>query len=66
MRTIFESADPLINEAEAAQALGVKPGPRKVWRTTKRYRLEYIKVGRSVRYRGSAIDAFLRSRTIAA
>ncbi|MBK8306166.1 MAG: helix-turn-helix domain-containing protein [Gammaproteobacteria bacterium] len=66
MRTIFESADPLINEAEAAQALGVKPGTLQVWRSTKRYRLEYIKVGRSVRYRRSAIDAFLRSRTIAA
>ena len=66
MRTIFESADPLINEAEAAQELGIKTGTLQVWRSTKRYPLEYIKVGRAVRYRRSSIDAFLRSRTVAA
>ena len=55
--------DPLRTEAEAAEALGVKPTTLQIWRCTKRYPLPYIKVGRLVRYRQSALDAFLASRT---
>lgn len=55
--------DPLRTEAEAAEALGVKATTLQIWRCTKRYPLPYIKVGRLVRYRQSALDAFLASRT---
>jgi hypothetical protein len=55
--------DPLRTEVEAAEALGVKPTTLQIWRCTKRYPLAYIKVGRLVRYRQSALDAFLTSRT---
>lgn len=58
--------DPLRNEAEAAETLGVKPTTLQIWRCTKRYPLPYIKVGRLVRYRQSALDAFLNSRTLGA
>lgn len=34
-----------------------------VWRTTKRYNIPYVKVGRLVRYRKSDLEAFLKSRT---
>ena len=58
--------DPLRSEREAAEYLGVKPTTLQVWRSTKRYPLEYVKVGRLVRYRQSALDAFAQARTVAA
>jgi len=54
----------LRNEAEAAQILDLKPGTLQVWRSTKRYPLPYIKVGRLVRYRQSDLEAFLNGRTV--
>ncbi len=56
--------DPLLSEQQAAELLGVKPTTLQVWRSTKRYALAYIKVGRNVRYRTSACQAFLESRTV--
>lgn len=58
--------DPLRNEVESAEFLGVKPTTLQIWRCTKRYPLPYIKVGRLVRYRQSALDAFLTLRTLGA
>lgn len=55
--------DPLRTEAESALFLGVKPTTLQIWRCTKRYPLPFIKVGRLVRYRQSALDAFLTART---
>jgi predicted DNA-binding transcriptional regulator AlpA len=60
-----QQTDPLLNEQQAAQFLGVKPASLQVWRSTKRYELQYIKVGRLVRYRLSALQAFLSSREVA-
>lgn len=65
MRAIFTD-DPLLTEAEAAHAIGVKPQTLQVWRSTKRYPLEYVKSGRLVRYRASAVRRFLEARTVAA
>ena len=59
-------ADPLLTEVQAAELLGVKPTTLQVWRSTKRYPLPYVKSGRLVRYRASAIEAFINSRTVAA
>jgi len=60
------SPDRLLDGTQAAALLGVAPGTLEVWRTTKRYPLPYIKVGRNVRYRLSALEAFLTARTVAA
>lgn len=56
----------LITSDEAAQLLGLKNAQTlAVWRCTKRYpELEYIKIGRVVRYRKEVIEAFLKSHTI--
>lgn len=54
----------LMNDAETAALLGIKPGSLPVWRSTKRYALPWIKVGRLVRYRRADVLAFLESRTI--
>lgn len=43
----------------AARYLGISPNTLAVWDCTKRYDLKPLKVGRSVRYRKSELDAFL-------
>lgn len=53
----------LLSEQEAANVLGVKPGTLSVWRSTGRYELPFIKVGRSVRYRASDLESWLSERT---
>jgi excisionase family DNA binding protein len=58
--------NPLLDEAKTAEVLGVTKGTLQVWRSTKRYPLPYVKVGRSVRYRMSDIEAFLQQRTVSA
>lgn len=65
MQVQTHSCDPLLSEQQAAQMLGVKPATLQVWRSTKRYALAYIKVGRLVRYRQSAVQAFLVAREVA-
>jgi len=60
---MIDQNDPRLDNRAAAQYLGVKPETLDVWRCTKRYPLPFIKVGRLVRYRQSALDAFLASRT---
>lgn len=59
-----QAEDKLINNAEAANYLGVSPGTLDVWRCTKRYRIPFIKVGRLVKYRKSSLDEFIASRTM--
>ena len=63
-KPIHSNSD-LLTEAEAAGFLGVEPKTLAVWRSTKRYDLAYIKVGRLVRYQRSDLAAFLQSRRIA-
>jgi predicted DNA-binding transcriptional regulator AlpA len=59
-------ADELLDEKEAAAILDVNVGTLQVWRCTRRYKLAYVKVGRNIRYRRSAITAFIESRTVTA
>lgn len=54
----------LLSNQEAADYIGVSPNTLEVWRCTKRYDLPYIRVGRKIRYRREALDAFLESRTV--
>ncbi|OAI12973.1 excisionase [Methylomonas koyamae] len=53
----------MLDNAAAAEYLGISTGTLDVWRSTKRYAIPFIKVGRLVKYRQSALDAFLESRT---
>lgn len=54
----------LLSPQRAAEYLGVSVNTLEVWRSTKRYNIPYVKVGRLVKYRQSALDAFLESRTV--
>jgi len=59
-----ESVNDLLDETKAAAVLGdVKPGTLSVWRSTGRYKIPYIKIGRRVRYRRGDLLAWLESRT---
>ena len=53
----------LLDEKQAARSIDVTPGTLSVWRSTGRYNLPFIKVGRKVRYRRADLDAWLESRT---
>jgi excisionase family DNA binding protein len=58
------NAKTLLNNTQAAEYLGVTPSTLEVWRSTKRYVIPYVKVGRLIRYRLSALEAFIQSRTV--
>jgi excisionase family DNA binding protein len=53
----------LVDEIEAAEILDLAPGTLSVWRSTGRYGIPFIKVGRKVRYSRTALNAWLESRT---
>jgi len=54
----------LLNTTEAADYLQLRVNTLEIWRSTGRYGLPYIRVGRSIRYRRSDLDEFLRARTV--
>lgn len=53
----------LLTPKQAAAQIGVTAGTLSVWRSTGRYSIPFIKVGRNVRYRQSDLVAWLESRT---
>lgn len=53
----------LVDDKAAAEILGLSPGTLSVWRSTGRYALPFVKVGRHVRYRVSDLEAWLEKRT---
>ncbi len=57
------TTDLLLTPPEAAAYIGVTENTLSVWRCVGRYNIPFIKVGRLVKYRKSALDAFLVSRT---
>lgn len=63
MSTVI-SPSGLMNREDAAAYIGVRPQTLAVWCVTGRYGLKMVKVGRSVRYRQSDLDAWLERRTV--
>lgn len=59
----IKQIDPLLNDLEAGPYIGVSPRTLAVWRSTGRYNVPFVKSGRKVYYRKSALDAFLERRT---
>jgi excisionase family DNA binding protein len=58
----MENQSRFLTEAEAAKLLDIKPGTLSVWRSTGRYKIPFVKVGRNVRYTRESLDAWLESR----
>lgn len=52
-----------VDDRQAASVLGVKTTTLAVWRSTGRYNLPFLKVGRLVKYRVSDLAEFLMRRT---
>ena len=63
LQTLVQSGKDLLDEKAAAAVLDVTPGTLSVWRSTGRYALPFLKVGRKVRYRHSDLLAWLERRT---
>ncbi|MHB8249072.1 MAG: helix-turn-helix domain-containing protein [Acidithiobacillus sp.] len=57
-----ESIPTQIDEKKTAEVLGVKTSTLTNWRTTGRYALPYVKVGRLVRYRIVDLAAWIAKR----
>lgn len=53
----------LLDEKQAAAILDVTPGTLSVWRSSGRYALPFVKVGRKVRYRLTDLNLWLAKRT---
>ncbi len=63
METVVNS--PLLTDKDAAAYLGLRNvGTLAVWRSTKRYPIPFIRIGRSIRYRREELDKFLASRAV--
>lgn len=60
---VIRAGRDLLSEKEAAQLLDTSPGTLSVWRSTGRYNLPFLKVGRNVRYRRGDLLAWLEART---
>jgi excisionase family DNA binding protein len=54
----------LLSTPEAAEYIGARPHSLETWRTSGRYRIPFVKVGRLVKYRRTDLDAWLYARTV--
>ena len=52
----------LLSRKEAAAYLGVAEQTLAIWKTTGRYSLPVVKIGRLAKYRKSDLDAFIACR----
>ncbi len=52
----------LLSTEEAAEYIGVQPQTLALWRSTGRYKIPYLKIGRLVKYRQSDLDTWLSTR----
>jgi excisionase family DNA binding protein len=63
VQNTIQSGFDLIDCKETAEILGISKSALEAWRTTGRYKLPFVKVGRNVRYRRSDVLQWLQSRT---
>ncbi len=54
----------LLTRQEAAAYLGLAKQTLAVWASTGRHAMPFIKLGRTVRYRKSDLEAYLAARTV--
>jgi excisionase family DNA binding protein len=63
VRTETVSTPEVMTPEQAAEYLGVATQTLAVWRSTGRYALPFVKVGRHTRYRKADLDEFIRRYT---
>lgn len=57
------SQENLLTPVQVAELLGVSSGTLAVWRSNGTCQIPYMKIGRCVRYKRSAIDSFMNQQT---
>lgn len=62
IQALIEPTKELLDEKQAAAVLDLSPGTLSVWRSTGRYKLPFLKVGRNVRYRRADLEDWLQQR----
>lgn len=63
LRAVLSTGADLLDDHATAALLDVSPGTLSVWRSTGRYNLPFLKIGRKVRYRRSDVEAWMQART---
>jgi predicted DNA-binding transcriptional regulator AlpA len=63
LQDLIAAGADLLDDKAAAALLDLSPGTLSVWRSTGRYCLPFLKIGRKVRYRRADLLAWLESRT---
>ena len=64
MSSLFKAHQELLSPTEVAALLRVSLSALATWRSTRRYNLVFIRVGRRIRYRREDVDKFLEARTV--
>ncbi len=62
LQSLIATGAELLDDHAAAAYLDVSPGTLSVWRSTGRYALPFLKIGRKVRYRRADLDAWMATR----
>lgn len=63
LQNLIAAGADLLDDRAAAAYLDLSPGTLSVWRSTGRYALPFVKIGRKVRYRRADLDAWLERHT---
>ena len=66
LKNAIAAVSDLLDEKEAADFLKLASNTLSVWRSTKRYPLPYVRVGRCVRYRRADLEKFIAENTVTA
>lgn len=62
LQNLIAAGADLLDDRAAAEMLDVSPGTLSVWRSTGRYNLPFLKIGRKVRYRRGDLQAWMDAR----
>jgi len=63
LQNLIAAGADLLDDKSAAALLDVSAGTLSVWRSTGRYALPFLKIGRKVRYRRADLLAWMEIRT---
>lgn len=61
---VITQQDDLLTPTQCATLLGLSEGTLMIWRCTRQYPLNFIKIGGRVRYRRADVERFLAERTV--
>lgn len=60
---IAKTGTELLDDKQAAAFLNMAPGTLAIWRSTGRYAIPFVKIGRLVRYKRTDLEAWIEKRT---